>query len=194
MREARRGSGTSEDDDEDAYLTDSGIVARFFTNPVAVVLALFGVLSLLAAREAFGSITGGALSPVPAAAADWWRLHVSSWHPLGTGTDVPAPAYVLPFAFAATLLLGHTGAVVSGLMLLAVPVAAWGAWRLLKVVGRLVDPLGLPRWLRGVGCPDLRPRPGDLRRLGGGTLRHGGGRRPAAVDRARRPRLRRPGP
>ena len=60
---------------------------------------------------------------------------------------MPAPAYVLPFAFAATLLLGHTGAVVSGLMLLAVPVAAWGAWRLLKVVGRLVDPLGLPRWL-----------------------------------------------
>ena len=84
---------------------------------------------------------------MPAAAADWWRLHASSWHPLGTGTDVPAPAYVLPFAFAATLLLGHTGAVVSGLMLLAVPVAAWGAWRLLKVVGRLVDPLGLPRWL-----------------------------------------------
>ncbi|WP_457187414.1 glycosyltransferase [Nocardioides sp. P5_E3] len=147
VRESRRGSGTSEDDDEDAYLTDSGIVARFVTNPVAVVLALFGVLSLLAAREAFGSITGGALSPVPAAATDWWRLHVSSWHPLGTGTDVPAPAYVLPFAFAATLLLGHTGAVVSGLMLLAVPVAAWGAWRLLKVVGRLVDPLGLPRWL-----------------------------------------------
>ena len=32
-------------------------------------------------------------------------------------------------------------------MLLAFPIAAWGAWRLLKVVGRLVDPLGLPRWL-----------------------------------------------
>ncbi|WP_416956492.1 glycosyltransferase [Nocardioides sp. T5] len=145
-RDGRRGAGAS-DDDEDAYLTDTGFVARFFTNPVAVVLALFGVLSLLAAREAFGTITGGALSPVPDAAADWWRLHVSSWHPLGTGTDVPAPAYVLPFALAASLLLGHTGAVVSGLMLLAVPVAAWGAWRLLKVVGRLVDPLGLPRWL-----------------------------------------------
>jgi GT2 family glycosyltransferase len=145
-RDGRRGAGTS-DDDEDAYLTDTGFVARFFTNPVAVVLALFGVMALLAAREAFGTITGGALSPVPDAAADWWRLHVSSWHPLGTGTDVPAPAYVLPFALAASVLLGNTGAVVSGLMLLAVPVAAWGAWRLLKVVGRLVDPLGLPRWL-----------------------------------------------
>ncbi|HYJ28192.1 MAG TPA: glycosyltransferase family 2 protein [Nocardioides sp.] len=143
-REQRRGSA---EDDEDAYLTDTGMVARFFTNPVAVVLVLFGVLALLAGREAFGSITGGALSPVPAEAADWWRLHASTWLPLGTGTDVPAPAYVLPFAFAASVMFGSTGAVVSGLMLLAVPVAAWGAWRLLKVVGHLVDPLGLPRWL-----------------------------------------------
>ena len=147
-RDERRGTAASSaDDDEDAYLTDTGFVARFFTNPVAVALVLFGVLALVAGREAFGSITGGALSPVPASAGDWWRLHLTTWHPLGTGTDVPAPAYVLPFAFAASLLLGHTGAVVSALMLLAVPVAAWGAWRLLKVVGRLVDPLGLPRWL-----------------------------------------------
>lgn len=146
-RSQRRGPTTSGEDDEEAYLTDTGLVARFFTNPVAVVLVLFGVLALVAGREAFGTITGGALSPVPAAAGDWWRLHVTTWHPLGAGTDVPAPAYVLPFAFAASVLLGHTGAVVSGLMLLAVPVAAWGAWRLLKVVGRLVDPLGLPRWL-----------------------------------------------
>ncbi|GAA1924520.1 glycosyltransferase [Nocardioides hwasunensis] len=152
VREQRRAtasssSGSSGEDDEDAYLTDTGLVARFFTNPVAVALVLFGVLALVAGREAVGSITGGALSPVPSAAGDWWRLHTSTWHPLGTGTDVPAPAYVLPFAIAATVLLGHTGAVVSGLMLLAVPVAAWGAWRLLKVVGHLVDPLGLPRWL-----------------------------------------------
>lgn len=144
VQEQRRGAA---EDDEDAYLTDTGLVARFFTNPVAVVLVLFGVLALVAGREAFGSITGGALSPVPAAAGDWWQLHASSWHPLGTGTDVPAPAYVLPFAVAASVLLGHTGAVVSGLMLLAVPIAAWGAWRLIKVVGHLVDPLGLPRWL-----------------------------------------------
>ncbi len=147
-REQRRAPATSSgEDDEDAYLTDTGMVARFFTNPVAVVLVLFGVLALVAGREAFGSITGGALSPVPEAAADWWQLHAATWLPLGSGTDVPAPAYVLPFALAASLLFGHTGAVVSGLMLLAAPIAAWGAWRLLKVVGRLVDPLGLPRWL-----------------------------------------------
>ena len=143
----RRGPAGPVEDDEEAYLTDTGMVARFFTNPVAVVLVLFGVLAMVAGREAFGSITGGALSPVPASAGDWWRLHTAVWHPLGTGTDVPAPAYVLPFALAATVLAGSTGAVVSGLMLLGVPIAAWGAWRLLTVVGRLVDPLGLPRWL-----------------------------------------------
>ncbi len=134
-------------DDDDEFLTDTGLVARFFTNPVALVLVLSCVLAILAGREAFGSITGGALAAVPGEAADWWRLHLESWHPLGTGTDVPAPAYVLPFAVAASLLLGNTSAVLSALMLLAFPVAAWGAWRLLKVVGHLVDPLGLPRWL-----------------------------------------------
>ena len=144
IREERR---TSADDEDDAFLTDSGLVARFFTNPVALVLVAACLLAFVAGREAFGSITGGALSPVPEAAADWWRLYVESWHPLGTGTDVPAPAYVLPFALVASLILGNTGAVISGLMLLAFPIAAWGAWRLLMVVGRLVDPLGLPRWL-----------------------------------------------
>ena len=61
-----------------------------------MVLVLFGVLALVAGREAFGAITGGALSPVPSAAGDWWRLHTTIWHPLGSGTDAPAPAYVLP--------------------------------------------------------------------------------------------------
>ena len=143
LREERRESV----DDDDAFLADSGLVARFFTNPVALVLTLSCLVAVVAGREAFGSITGGALAPVPGAAADWWRLHAESWHPLGTGTDVPAPAYVLPFALAATLLLGSTGAVISALMLLAFPFAAWGAWRLLKVVGHLVHPLGPPRWL-----------------------------------------------
>ena len=33
------------------------------------------------------------------------------------------------------------------LLVLAVPVAAWGAWRFLRVAGRLVGPAGAPRWL-----------------------------------------------
>ena len=140
-RQAARG-----DDEDDDLLTDSGFVARFVTNPVALVLTAVVVLCVVAARVALGSVVGGGLAPVPAEAADWWRLHVESWHPLGTGTDVPAPAYLLPFALAASLV-GGPGVVVSALMVLAVPVALWGSWRLLKVVGHLVDPRGVPPWL-----------------------------------------------
>jgi GT2 family glycosyltransferase len=139
-------------DEEDEFLQDSGIVARFFTSPVAMVLTLFAVLAIVAARPAFGTITGGALSQVPADAADWWRLHVETRHPLGTGTDVPAPAYVLPFALLTTISGGSTGAVISTLMLLAIPFGAWGAWRLLRVVGHLVDTHDLPRWVHVWGA------------------------------------------
>ena len=79
-------------------------------------------------------------------------MHVETRHPLGTGTDVPAPAYVLPFALLATIFGGSTGAVISTLMLLAIPFGAWGAWRLLTVVGHLVDTRDLPRWVHVWGA------------------------------------------
>ena len=139
-------------DDDDDLLTDSGMLVRFLTNPVALTLVLAMVLSVVAARDAFGSISGGALSPVPVSTASWWHLHLDSWHALGSGTDVPAPAYILPFAMLASLFAGSPGAVISALMLLAVPLAALGAWRLLDVVSRLVDPRGAPRWLLAWGA------------------------------------------
>ena len=138
---------THRTDDEDEFTRDTGLVARFLTNPVAVGVALFCVLALVGARDAFGSVAGGALSPVPDQAGDWWRLHLSGWHPIGQGTDVPAPAYLLPLAALATLLLGSPGAAISCLLVLAVPLSFWGAWRFLRVVGRLVDPHGFPTLL-----------------------------------------------
>ena len=134
-------------DDEDALGEDSGAVARFLTNPVAVALTLVVLLALVGAREAFGNVSGGGLSPAPAGAGDWWRLYLESWHPLGLGTAVPAPAYLLPLAALASLLGGSPTAAVSALLVLAVPVGLWGAWRFLRVVGRLVSPAGAPRGL-----------------------------------------------
>ena len=131
-------------DDEEEFL-DTGLVARFMTNPVAVLLGIFVLLALVAARAGYGDATGGGLSSVPASVGDWWRLHLESWHPLGLGTDVPAPAYLAPLALLGSLL-GTTWAV-SALLVLAVPVALWGAWRFLRVVGRLVSPRGASRWL-----------------------------------------------
>ena len=138
--------------DEDTLEADSGFVARFVTNPVALLLSAFVLLALVGSRAAFGTLVGGGLSPVPSGAGEWWRLYLSSWHEIGSGTAVPTPAYILPLALLATLLLGSAKAAVTVVMVLAVPVALWGAWRFLRVVGRLVSPAGASRWLVLLGA------------------------------------------
>jgi GT2 family glycosyltransferase len=138
--------------DEDAMEEDSGLVARFFTNPLALALSLVVVLSVFGAREAFGLVTGGGLAPAPGNAGQWWGLWTESWHPLDTGTPVPAPPYVAPMAALGSVLGDSAAAAVSAVLLLAVPMALWGAWRMLRIVGRLVDPGGSPRWLVALGA------------------------------------------
>ncbi|MBM7509386.1 GT2 family glycosyltransferase/uncharacterized membrane protein YhaH (DUF805 family) [Nocardioides salarius] len=141
---ARR--AVAEDAEDEDVPEDTSFVARFLSDPVAVVLSL-GVLALLVAtRAGFGQAVGGALAPVPDTAGAWWGLLLETWHALGQGTAVPAPAYLLPLALLATLLGGSPAAAVSA-VLLAAPLALWGAWRLLRVAGRLVSVRGAPRWL-----------------------------------------------
>ena len=110
--------------EDDELAEESGLLVRFLTNPVAVLLAVFVVAALVGARAAFGAVSGGALSPAPEAASSWWRTVTEHWHPLLTGTSAPAPPYLLPMAVGGTLLGGHAPALVSALLLLAVPTAA----------------------------------------------------------------------
>ena len=60
---------------------------------------------------------------------------------------MPAPPYVLPMALLSTVLWGSPAAAVSVLLVLAVPFSLWGAWRFLRVAGRLATPAGANRWL-----------------------------------------------
>ncbi|MGA8847896.1 MAG: hypothetical protein WB471_14870, partial [Nocardioides sp.] len=130
---------------EDDELEDAGVVARYLSNPVALALTVIVAVALFGTRTAWGTVVGGALAPVPADVGAWWSLATHAWHPLGFGTDVPAPPYVAFLAVLGTFL-GTTGAI-SVLMLGAVPFGLWGAWRFLRVAGRLVSPQGAPRWL-----------------------------------------------
>jgi GT2 family glycosyltransferase len=156
--------------DDDEAPEDTGFVARFFTNPLAVALALVVLLALVGAREAFGRVTGGGLAPAPADASQLWGLWTESWHPLGTGTAVPAPAYVVVMGALGSLLGNSAAAAVSVVLLLAVPLGIWGAWRLLRVVGRLVDPGGSPRWLVALGAVTYALVPVTSGAFGAGRL------------------------
>ena len=106
------------------------------------------LLALVGAREAFGSVSGGGLSPAPAAAS---RLVAAAPRVAGTRSGwaprSPRRRTCCRWPLLATLLGGSPTAAVTALLVLAVPVALWGAWRFLRVVGRLVAPAGAPRWL-----------------------------------------------
>ncbi len=112
---------------------DSGLLARLVLSPVAWVFGTLLVAALVAARGMYGAgfLTGGGLLPAPASALDWWGRYLESWHDLGTGSGAPAAPYLLPLAAAGTLLLGKAWLVVDLLFLLAVPLAAFGAYRFL---------------------------------------------------------------
>ena len=111
------------------------------------------VAVLVGTRQAWGTVSGGALAPAPAAAGDWWELYVEHWHALALGTDATAPAVLLPLAALASVLGGSPAAAVSAVLVLAVPLALWGAWRLVRVVGRFLTPPGCP-----AGWSPARPR------------------------------------
>lgn len=137
---------------EDELAEDTGWVARLVTSPLALAVTAFLVLALIGARAAWGPVSGGALSPAPLRAADWWTLYLQQWHPVLYGTDVPAPAYVPVLALLGTLLAGSATAAVAALLVLAVPVALWGAWRFLRVTGHLVSAAGVSRWVLAGGA------------------------------------------
>jgi len=134
-------------EEEDEIPVENGWIVRFFTNPVALILAAVIVLGLIGSRTAWHAVAGGGLSPAPDGVGEWWRLQYQSWHPLGLGTAVPAPPYLLPLALLGTLLGGSASLTVSVVLVLSFPVALWGAWRLLRVLGRLISHRGAPRWL-----------------------------------------------
>ncbi len=139
---ARRARGAAASDtgpvsDEAENLPeDTGLLARLLTSPVAWVFAVLVVAALVVGRGLTGTgwLSGGALLPAPGGASDWWALHLSDWHDIGTGSGAPAAPYVLPLALVATVLLGKAWLVVDLLFLLAVPLAALGAYRFLRRV------------------------------------------------------------
>ena len=172
-----------------------GCVARFLTNPVARrARPLFVVLALIGARDAFGSVVRRRAVAGPGRRRPTGGGCTSSrWHPLGQGTAVPAPAYVLPLALLATLLGGSPAPrsrrcccspCRSRCGVRGGSCASSAAWSTRAAP---------PRWLLALGRG--RPTPWSRSSAAPGA-RAGSASSPsaaaAAVARARRARLRRP--
>ncbi len=154
-KDRRRRYVETELSDDEMPEEEPGYLARFFSSPIALGVTAFLLLSGWGLRAGLtGGFTdgAGALSPTPGRTADWWRLYWEGWHPLLQGTPIPAPPYVLPFALASAILPGGPSWVVGAVLMLGVPIGFWGAWRLLRVAGHLLDERGMPRGLIALGA------------------------------------------
>jgi GT2 family glycosyltransferase len=124
---------------------DIGLGRRLLRSTSFWAVVLSFALALIAGRDLLmgGALQGGALLPAPDGVGRWWHLWATGQQRLGTGSEAPGPAYLLPLALAGTVVLGHAGAAVSLLFVLAVPLGFVGGLRLLR---RLTDRPWAPLW------------------------------------------------
>lgn len=146
-------------EDDEVPTEETGLVVRYFTSPAAIGITLFTLGMLFALWPAWGNPGGGWLPPAPTEGRSWWQSYLAGWHPLEQGTTLSAPPYVVLLSALAVITPGGGPAALSWLLFAAAPVGMWGAWRLLRVVGRLADPRGFPTWLiaGGAGAYALLP-------------------------------------
>ena len=150
-----------------SFVEDTGLVARFLTNPIALALTVLVVVALVGARWRADSTAGGALAR-PTDLSAWWRLQVETWHPLHRHRG-PRAAVPAALALLATLPGGSPRAAVSAVLLLAVPLPLG----CLAVPARRRPPGHPVRRVAvgaAVGCVDVGGRPGRHRGLGDGRL------------------------
>lgn len=102
--------------------------------PIYPLTFLILILTLIASRNRFGSLAGGALSPAPASAFDLYKKYIDSWHPIGLGSSSSAPPWILLLAFSSIALLGKIKLFMALLFILAVPLALVIVYRLARKI------------------------------------------------------------
>lgn len=133
-----------------------------------VVLAALGLTAAvfgpaLGALAAGGRLVGGALLPAGGTTATTWSAATSGWVRDGLGTAAPADPLLFVLSGLSVLAGGSLQHTVDAALLLALPVAAVGAWAAAGTVTRSV-------WLRALAALAWTVAPAFLGALDGGLL------------------------
>lgn len=128
---------------------------------VGLTAALFG--PALGALAAGGRLVGGALLPAGGTTATAWSAATSGWVRDGLGTAAPADPLLFVLTGLSALVGGSLQHAVDAVLLLALPVAAAGAWAAAGAVTRSV-------WLRALAAFAWTVAPAFLGALDGGLL------------------------
>jgi len=104
----------------------------FFTRPLVIASTFLLILTFGWTRHRWGAISGGALAVSPHGTSDIWRFFVESWHEVGMGSNVAAPAWILFLGIGSILTFGNVAAFISLFFIAAPFLALWTSQRFLR--------------------------------------------------------------
>ena len=97
--------------------------------PLLIGLATTFFISLIASRNRFGSISGGALPTSPSGAMDLISKYIESWHIVGMGSSADSPPWLVILAVASALTFGKVWLFITIFFLLIPPLAFFVMYR-----------------------------------------------------------------
>lgn len=120
------------DDEEILKPLSTNTWKAFFTKPLVIVATFLLILTFGWTRHRWGAISGGALATSPSGVSDLWKFFVESWHEVGMGSNLAAPAWLIFVGLGSLLTLGNVAAFISLFFIAAPFIALWTSHRYLK--------------------------------------------------------------
>ena len=105
---------------------------NFFSKPFVLVSMFLLIITFGWTRHRWGAISGGALATSPDGVRDIWRFFVESWHEVGMGSNIAAPAWLIFVGIGSILTFGNVALFISLFFIVAPFLALWSSHRYLK--------------------------------------------------------------
>ena len=106
----------------------------FFTKPLVIASTFLLIITFGWTRHRWGAISGGALATSPGGSSDIWRFFLESWHEVGMGSNIAAPAWILFIGIGSLATFGNVALFISLFFISAPFLALWTAHRYLRRV------------------------------------------------------------
>ena len=123
-------------DDQDITFTSQTSLWRTIRNrPLLIGMVSIFLISVIASRNRFGTISGGALAVSPGGAMDLIAKYSESWHLVGMGSTAPMPPWVALVAGFSAITFGKVWLFISLIFLFTPPLAFYVMYRSAKSSG-----------------------------------------------------------